>query len=555
MIGGALAPQRSDYDEIRRENPQELIYVCDRDFLGESALQKVSRYYGAAMQGIMFGDSFPESWDMADPIPEKLFSPTGRYTGVSLQDLTLPATWATKVINAGEKSRPAYGLRDTFLEEWFHCVSPDVYVHAQWPHRIYNTSQFNDVVRPFSDIDDTARLMRMTASHKSAALLYDPGIKSGLYMDKGKGRFINTHCPSSIKPEKGDYTPWLEFMTFLVPDEGDRTELMRWCATLIARPDIKMLYGVLLISEAQGVGKGTLGEKILAPLVGELNTSYPSEVDITESNFSYWLAHKRLAIVHEIYSGHSSKAYNKLKSIITDRNLTVNIKFRDAYILDNTLHIFACSNSKRAIQLSSDDRRWFVPKITEQKQKPTYWAKFFDWLHDDGGLAKIAYWAEDFLKKNASVLRGDSAPDSAAKRDMVVECYSEGMAHVQNKLAAVRQILDSDKPADVKIRERWEAENKLKDGAVFFLDHALVQSIKDNVYQGRHHDKLEKPLTVRKVAKAEGWAIGQEKINGSNSWGPMAHNSKIIASDQRIVDIPYRNIDFFPLNPGDTDII
>jgi len=55
----------------------------------------------------------------------------------------------------------------------------------------------------------------------------------------------------------------------------DRIELMRWCATLIARPDIKMNYGVLLISETQGVGKSTLGEKILAPLIGKLNASFP----------------------------------------------------------------------------------------------------------------------------------------------------------------------------------------------------------------------------------------------------------------------------------------
>ena len=30
--------------------------------------------------------------------------------------------------------------------------------------------------------------------------------------------------------------------------------------------------------------------------------------------------------------------------------------------------MFACSNSKRALKISLDDRRWFVPHITGDKQ-------------------------------------------------------------------------------------------------------------------------------------------------------------------------------------------
>ena len=101
---------------------------------------------------------------------------------------------------------------------------------------------------------------------------------------------------------------------------------MRWCATLIARPDIRMQYGVLLISETQGVGKGTLGEKILLPLVGKHNVVVPSEKVVT-GKFTGWVAHKRLAVVHEIYAGYSSKAYDELKSIITDQYIEVEMKF------------------------------------------------------------------------------------------------------------------------------------------------------------------------------------------------------------------------------------
>ena len=88
-------------------------------------------------------------------------------------------------------------------------------------------------------------------------------------------RLVNTYRPPTIKAIKGDPSSWIEFMEHLIPDQGDRLETLRWCATLIAGPDIRMLYGVLLISQKQGVGKSTLGEVILAPLVGPWNVSTP----------------------------------------------------------------------------------------------------------------------------------------------------------------------------------------------------------------------------------------------------------------------------------------
>jgi hypothetical protein len=114
-------------------------------------------------------------------------------------------------------------------------------------------------------------------------------------------------------------------MEYLFINESERHEALRWCATLIARPDIRMHYGMLLISERQGVGKTTLGAGILAPLVGIQNVGFPGENDITAA-FNEWVAHKRLAIVSEIYSGSSWKAYHALKAVITDKDITVNQK-------------------------------------------------------------------------------------------------------------------------------------------------------------------------------------------------------------------------------------
>lgn len=514
MIGGALAPHRSDYDALRMAKPSEVIYICDNDYPGKAVLKEFSRNYGGAVKGVMFDDRWPEGWDMADPMPKELYTKEGRWIGPSLVSLTQLATWATETIpNPTGKGRPNVVLRREFSEEWQHCVIPEVYVHRDWPSNIFTAAEFNNRVRPFTDVEETSRLVKADAASKTATLRYSPAVPSGIFNDEAGQRFINTHAPSNIKPEKGDFGPWTEFMDHLIISDEDREQTLRWCATLLARPEIKMLYGLLLISETQGVGKGTLGERILAPLVGENNVSYPSENEIVESSFNYWAAHKRLAVVHEIYAGHSSQAYNKLKSMITDRFITVSKKYQANYEIENWVHIFACSNSNRAIKLSSDDRRWFVPKVTEKKKPPKYWTAFNRWLTEEGGLGKILYWAIEYVKKHDPVLRGDAAPASLAKNSVIEEGYSPGQL-------LVAQFLDH-------VKEDMNGE------PVFMLDVDLVDMIRNIHHDGRRSDKLEKPITIRKLAKARGWEIGEHNA-AIAAWGTRGVWARVISSDPEI---------------------
>ena len=69
MIGGALAPHRADYDEIPGD-VSEVVYVCDNDHPGETALAKVSECYGKKLKGILFDYRWQKSWDLADEFPK-----------------------------------------------------------------------------------------------------------------------------------------------------------------------------------------------------------------------------------------------------------------------------------------------------------------------------------------------------------------------------------------------------------------------------------------------------------------------------------------------------
>jgi hypothetical protein len=483
LVGGTLSVRRADYPDIRSEQCLDLVYVCDNDWPGRSVLQEFSKQYGGHLVGVKFDKRFPASFDLADPMPKEFFHKK-IYIGPPFDMFKQPASFATELIQR-EKGQPVVVVRKTFREEWLHCIQPEVFVHKAWPSRIYNTKEFNNLVSPYSDSTETAKLLMKDDAGKGYSLSYDPSREPGPYATEG-GSFINTYTPSSIKAGPGNIKPWKEFLKHLIPMEEDRYKVERWLATLIAHPEIRMLYGLLLISETQGVGKGTLAEKVLKPLVGELNTSVPREKDIVDSNWNYWLAHKRLAIVHEIYSGHSWKAYNDLKSIITDKTIEVHKKFLADYPIDNWIHIIAMSNSMGAIKLSANDRRWLVPRVTDDKKNSAYWTDFNNWLNHEGGLQIIRRWAEEF---NDIVHTGEEAPSTTLKQEIVEDSLGPAQQFVYDLLIALKAI-----------KKR-----------VIITDHALVEIVKITMYQGRETDRVT-PLMFRKVAQLLGWTISRTRV-------------------------------------------
>jgi hypothetical protein len=535
MIGGALAPHRTDYDELHKRKPEEVIYVADNDHPGKEALQRVSRHYGRRMCGVMFDGRWKEGWDMADPMPEEMFE-DGRFTGPPLRDLIEPATWATDLLK-GEKGRPSAVIRRDFAEEWFHCVQPEVFVHRERPNVLLGTNEFNNVIRPHSDVDDTARLLKAHKAGKGVNLRYSPSSPSGVYTDDRGLRCLNTYVAPKLEEEKGDPTPFLDFLTHLIPVDEDRREMARWLATLIAKPQVKMMYGVLLVSETQGVGKSTLGDRVLAPLVGEHNVSRPAENTIVDSDFNYWAAHKRLAVVHEIYAGHSAKAYNKLKGLVTDDHITVNKKYMAEYEIENWLHVFACSNSMNALRLDINDRRWFLPTVSERVRPQGYWGDFNRWLTRRGGLGIIKRWARELIEADAEMMvkPGETAPFSDAKRESIEEGMSEGMRLVARTLSKIKEeTLGAEGPPPI------------------ILDRELIRGIVEVVHQGRSPDKfLERPLTIRKVAKSIGWYVGQDRVEVNNWGGQDSWKSRFMTLDKTLSMARPINIRNAGINPID----
>lgn len=497
-IGGALNPSRTDWSVLSEMGINRAYIVADNDRPGKAAIPNIAqKLRGMTVFSVEFTDVWPPSFDLADPFPRKMYSKAGTYTyynGPSFRDTVHPATWATDVMpNPAGKGKPIFVLRKEFIDLWVWVEETDSFVCKEAPEINHALGQFNSVVGPFSHVSSTGQLLHKTYKGRTAKICYRPDVPHRIVTDRTSSA-INLHTPTQIKPNPGDPGPWLEFVEYLFPLERERKDVMRWCATLVARPDIRMMFGLLLVSERQGMGKSTLGERILAPLVGLHNTGFPGERDIVESGFNGWVANKRLIVVGEIYTGQSFKAYNILKSYLTDKNINVNEKFQRPYTIENWAHILACSNSKKALRIEETDRRWYYPRLNETPWNREKWGEFYEWL-SSGGLGIIMRWAQEY---GNYVFPGEHAPMTADKQSLITDSKGEVLNHWADILAA---------------SEEEEEE------VVFALSE-----VKETM-RSAHGKVFESPLQFKKEAIGRGWGTMEDRIaiDGSLSyvvWSP-----------------------------------
>jgi hypothetical protein len=506
-IGGAPNPHRTNWSELTKVTCAEIVIVADNDLVGQQAIKAIARALAGSqvpVTALLFDDGFPPNFDLADEFPEKFWI-KGRYRGPTLADCCRPATWATRTIDPEGKGRPQIVARDAFIAQWVASIVPAVFVNRRYPNRLLDTVQFNAAMMPFSDAQNTAAVLGREVAAQVDGVAYEPGRNQGIITMEGL-RLINTWKPTQITRRKGDVTLWNDFMRTLFPVAADRHHVLRWCATLVARPEIRMRYGMLLISETQGVGKGTLMERILAPLVGWHNVSVPSEKQLTDSGFNSWMVRKRLVLVHEIYAGHTKKAYDSVKSNVTDDNLDVNEKNLKPYSIHNWTQFVLSSNSLLALQMVKGDRRWFVPKVSEAKPSGGvgYWTELNAWLVSCG-LEAVHDWAHDFVQEHGAVGSGDEAPTTMAKERMIETSRSEGQQMVFDLGELVAQ---SRTPLVVRDREvrSWLGTTR-----------KLFES----------DPKLESMLTIRTVLKQAGLVEVLPGVTEGRRWVAFANQATL----------------------------
>ncbi len=500
FVGGALAVQRTDWLALKRAGIERAIIIADNDTPGVDAVPKISELIDIPANALIFDEQWPKAWDMADPWPEKMFKTiNGKryYVGPNYFDVIRPATFMTKqtkIVDEKGKEILVPVLRQHAKNQWFYAERQKKFVNVEFPTLEVDKEGLDELLSNFSNTPKTSKLLLKEFASRVWKLAYRPDMDGQKRVLIDGEMAVNLFRGTPINPREGDPKPFLDFINHLVPDKKEAHELLRWIATLIARPDIRMLYGVLLISQQTGLGKTLLCESIVAPLVGIHNVSFPSEETVLEV-YTSWIAKKRLCVIGEIYQGHSFKMANKLKQYITDTKITLREMYESVATLDNFAHFLASSNSISALKFDSNERRWFVPKMNENRLPDEKYEELVNWLAS-GGLSIIYYWAENF---GDYVKRGERAPMTSRKQEMIQNSRSEAALRCED---LSRLMMEADKPIAIGDKE---------------IKAWLMAVCKEKVY--------ESALAIRKEVKSQGVIeITKEDIGGD---GRISFNSQM----------------------------
>jgi hypothetical protein len=397
-IGGALNPDETDWAALKGYG--DLTIVPDNDEPGYAAVARISRLLprDANVLAVRWPRSlFNLGFDLADAIPDKAIKQR-----FSIQESLQSATWATRRTNwdAEPKAKPIYAARKAFVAQWHYVATEDRFILARNPNVRYSPEEFSAKLRPFCDpgVRNLAALALDAMPRTFHATTYRPGEPNGATGTEGDEERVNIYTGPRIGTKEGDVGPWLEFLAHLFPVEDERLHAQDWLATLIAKPQQRAGHGLLLINPTEGAaGKGTL-VWLLTPLLGAHNVANPSADTIVDSQFNDWIAYKTLVSCAEVYQGHSWRAANKMKALVTDEICHVNIKHVSASDVPNFAWFILASNNPQALRIDQRDRRWYVPEVGDNLWPREKWATLREWAVSGDGFAHILYWAQRYEK-------------------------------------------------------------------------------------------------------------------------------------------------------------
>lgn len=241
--------------------------------------------------------------------------------------------------------------------------------------------------------------------------VFEPDLPIGIsYNDKGQVNYINmfrglpvqaktpnvpvpaTTTLAELKQQYQGCKNIIGLIEHLCSGNGEKSAavaewVLNWIACRFRWPERKPATALVFISEQQGVGKSTFGERVIKGLFGD----YLRQLDqnALESRFNAVLLFALVTVFEEISpSDERMNIIGKLKNMITSDVIMVERKGRDTEKHSDYNSFIIFSNDERSIPIESNDRRFMVSSCNRKFTDEQYQA-LDEELHN-GGLEEFA---------------------------------------------------------------------------------------------------------------------------------------------------------------------
>jgi hypothetical protein len=227
-------------------------------------------------------------------------------------------------------------------------------------------------------------------------------------------------------PVVGNVQPWIKHLEHMIPDQREREHVLNVMAFKVQHPNRKINHAVLHGGNP-GSGKDTLWAPFFWAIGGDSlkNVSLVRNEEIT-SQWGYALETEVL-VINELRQSEAKDRRaleNTLKPLIAapPEFLSVQRKGLAPYDLVNRLLVVSFSNERVAINLPSDDRRWFVIWSDAPRMSDEDGAVMWAWLNA-GGKSAVAAWLH---ARDVSAFNPGASPAMTEAKAIMVEAGMSG---------------------------------------------------------------------------------------------------------------------------------
>ena len=204
-------------------------------------------------------------------------------------------------------------------------------------------------------------------------------------------RFYNLWTGFRIQPTAGDCTKFLSFVRDVIC-AGNQVlyeYVICWLAHMVQKPQ-ELPEVALVLQSGQGTGKTKF-----VSAIGELVKPYyttMATMDQLTGRFNGHLAGKLLIYANEALWGGNRQSAGPLKTMITDKEISIERKGKESITVSNYARLIVSSNEDWPVSADADDRRFLFIEVSDcHKEDHAYFADLEGHLNSGGYSALIHY--------------------------------------------------------------------------------------------------------------------------------------------------------------------
>ncbi len=202
-------------------------------------------------------------------------------------------------------------------------------------------------------------------------------------------------------------------------DESIYKYLLAWMADLVQNPGGKRVGTSIVMRGKQGVGKGAFTSQ-LGEIFGShfLHITNPAHI---VNRFNQHLKDALLVFIDEGFWAGDKAAEGVLKGMVTEKYFMCEPKGKDAFPVENHVHLIIASNNSWVVPAGFEERRFMVLDVSDKYAGcMQYFTALFNQM-DNGGREAMLY---DLLRMDYSDVNLRVIPRTKALFDQIMHTAS-----------------------------------------------------------------------------------------------------------------------------------